>query len=470
LSQPQQDAAGNAFRYEIQGRTRMTVVPNRPVDGNRRPKVRSTAAQRGTSGYNPSRTSDLPPVLFRLPNLNGRSQRPGVAGEQDLSAASSVSGSLRGDASPEHDKTENRSIRIDSGELAHDGEEISETTIPETVGRPTAPVAVERRSLISRLMTNAMLLGVIGLGATWIYVVAKNVRSSATTQVARLGESENLASSDHSLSPESETTMEDMVANAERLALNQNGSLPTHTSGATEPTSMAALPSSNDLMAEATAAVEEVQADVETSNIAIKSDATAGRGQVDVAETATSQMNSGSAAIGSVTEASGTLNLPTGTGQSALNPASGAQPGMDIREVAETDSPTPSDFEVTMPTSTVKDQMAAIAASTRSAASDDSKKELSTVPPAQGFQADTQSENDTPQLPPASTDNRAIRPAQTATPSGLTPPLAEDMDAMLAEIKAESAEKTKSSDPTRRFSKSPSAVTDWLQYLPPLTR
>jgi hypothetical protein len=412
-------------------------------------------------------------VLFRLPNLDGRSQKPVPEAEPALSAESSANSSLR-DSSSVHEETEKLSIRIDSGELGQEQESISEST-----QHPIAPVAVERRSLISRLMTNAMLLGVIGLGATWVYIVAKNVRSSAPTQVARTSESGNLAKSDESLSKRSTATMEDMVADAERLALNQNGNLPSASSIATEPMASSELPSSSDLMAEATAAVQEVKASVETSGLsangvetnkaAITGDTVAGLGEVDVADTATVQSDNGS-----MTNANSAAYLPGETSQSVLNSVNDGEAETGILEVAQSaaDLPKAGDFKVTMPAAITKEQTTAIAVSNRSAVNDKSAGDLSMVPPAQSQQADPMTLNDTPQLPAASTDADVStnQPVQTATPSGLNPPLADDMTAVLAEINAESTVGMKSSDQPRRYSKSPSAVTDWLQYLPPAAR
>ena len=413
---PQQDAAVQDIRYVIQGRTRMTVSPNRPQDGNRRPKVRSTGAQSGTIGS----STELPPVLFQLPNLKPPQEHQAKSSPVEPEGSDTTGKQVRYDAA-----LEETASCVAPSHLAEVGPEKRDSEPASTKQR-------QGRSILSRLASVVMIFGVLALGATWIYVVAKNVRvtGSSDSTVAEAGESADML-------PAKSSSFEDTMANVEQLALNSDTQPSTY--GVTDNEVPASRTRVSDPAVETSIEAEahpaKVSSDRKFSDTLVQLDADSVTQSQQAVEALEKEVTSGTQS-----DAVATLKPPLDS--QSLSSVS-----------AKTIANTPDSFVVSMPKAVIADQTPARSASTRAGESVAATKQVTQ-------QADPS--GPTPELP-SDTSKSIAATATTATPNELTPPLPP------ATPSNEETSSPVSNGPSaqRQFSRTPAGVSDWLKFLPP---
>ncbi|MGB7344630.1 MAG: hypothetical protein WBD20_10475 [Pirellulaceae bacterium] len=463
----------------------MTVVPNRPQDGNRRPNVRLNGVQdnsvRSASDGAGSDSQEFPPVLFQLPNLNPspKSQHtevsePGSQVPSEPAAADKLSPKLDFAAADRDD---------------HFSSDLSGDVAVQSVQHDAQDAVVSKgRSVLSRLASYTMILTVLGLGATWVYVVAKNVRSTGETLTAQATDSH----SDHDDQLKSSVSLEDTVANAERLAINPDGALPSYSQPVTKPrvelTSVS--PESDSSIASRVAkpaneSDQEMRAEVEAAALEVQ------------AAMALDSSPKTSTSNGSVATLKPAIETPLAA------PANDARPSSGVGSTAKDDlSPTDNfglttaktvsakldnQFGVTKPAGIVTEQVSATAASNRvpTSSAQSAITPRAAITPLESNPSDA----DTPPLPESNVDSSqsqsiesapiesapiASTPVSSATPIALTPPLqiqsTSDANSGKSKDSATTAPKENvaaAEESPRRNSKTPTAVSNWLQYLPP---
>ena len=351
----------------------MTVVRNRSQDGNRRPIVRIKSASHHAATESGSDPTELPPVLFQLPNLCPSAARE-ISRETSM-ARTQVS-------LPVSDHKLSRSAHARTVSAGAETPRDLESTVTMTAEESESPVEDPRRSKFSRLSSFVMILGVMGLGASWIYVVAKNVRTPVSLPVAEAVDLDASKLVDMISDANLTASLEDTMVSAERLALNQTGKLPSF--------------------------AQPVESAKESFDV-----------RIDDLDFAPSKPVNALVEFDLVGQ-----DLPT---------VSPLRPGNEVN--------------ITMPSAVVLEKTEAIAASARTnnRAQNDVTKTVASA-------SDTANKN-TLELPRADTNTQAVGPVATTTPNALTPPL----PAMAASNAA-----------PRRYSTTPTPVSDWLKFLPPV--
>ncbi|QDT08570.1 hypothetical protein [Planctomycetes bacterium K23_9] len=436
----------------------MTVAPQRPQDGNRRPKIRNSSAQQQNAapqggdapqGIAANAVGELPPVLFQLPNLNPAPTAPvsATCEEPVCEINPSVVESL-GASTTAVDAM--MAVPAAGGPASGGSEAItgSGAISPEITLADNEPEMADR-SIAARLFSHAMILGIVGLGATWIYVVAKNVRTSSGTQTAEVVDEDAASPVDETALAKSTVSLEDTVANAERLSLGSGHSLSAVAKPSTAKISKdlsTNLPV--DLIAQADAAAKEAQATLERESAGTPSPKAQA---IDAAK------------------ASQKLDTQLATDSSVNRTTTPAKAKLD--SLANTNVATTSDsFAVTMPNAVMTKQTSAKPVSDRKK-SDSGAAQVALTSPQQNAATGRLSAADasvpaTPKLPVAS--DKSSEPVASRTPNGLTPPLPQTaMTAPPSTKTGSGTDTSKKNQDARRYSKTPSAVGDWLKYLPP---